>query len=482
MRLEGSQAIASNALRQLLEAQTLLNTYLYREADCPSRIRRLVRRTTPFWLRRFILRGARLIWWTVTLQLSGRLNRRRERLKEERPPGAEQPGDVQELIGARFSLAGAIATFPAPDGQPAVSLVTEGLRSTDLVGAVGTAVILGSLLAERLEGRLRLVTRRERGRVDEVAQLLVQNGLRAPRDIELAYAPAGSAESIPVGLSDAFLTTNWRATRAILPAAASARVIQLLEDDERLRYGIGDDRLRCAETLSDPRLRLLIDGELLLKSLNSGPDGLPSLAERAQWFDPAFPERLFHRDAAARHAGERYTLLFTADARGGGPLYWRGLEAISLAIETGLLTRDQWTIVLVGDDLPPVRLPGGILPEVAQDLTLAGYAATLRRADLGLSLAGTPHLSYSSRRLLASGAVVVTDGAPPSSSSLVPGGNVVSSELDVQSLQMSLAVGVSRVRGDASTAAESAHFQLATDWRTSLEMAVSRCAEWIGLR
>jgi hypothetical protein len=78
--------------------------------------------------------------------------------------------------------------------------------------------------------------------------------------------------------------------------------------------------------------------------------------------------------------------------------------------------------------------------------------------------------------------VVVTDGAPPSSSSLVPGGNVVSSELDVQSLQMSLAVGVSRVRGDASTAAESAHFQLATDWRTSLEMAVSRCAEWIGLR
>ena len=482
MRLADAQATASSALRQLLEVQTLLSEYLDREAGGakPTWLRRVLRRVLPFWLRRFILRAIRVIWWSVTLQLPRRLLRRRERLREEASAGSDQPVDVQDLIIARFSLAGPIATFRVPDGEPTISIVTESLRPSDLLGGVGTALIVGSLLAESMGARLRVVTRGERGEAARVAEMLGENGLRVPRDLELVYAPANSAESIPVGPRDAFLTTSWRASRAMLPAAESPRVIQLVENDERLWYGIGDDRLRCAETLSDPRLRLLIDGEPLLKSLGGGPDPLPELTERAQWFDPALPERLFHADDPARLTAEQRIFLFAAESRGGGPLCWRGLEALSLAIEQGLLTPEEWRVVLVGDNLTPVRLPGGVLTELAEGLTLAGYAALLRQTDLALNLAGSPNLSYSSLRLLVSGAVVVTDGQPPTGRSPDPDfANVVTSKLDVQSVEASLARGLSLVRNDAATMARRARARFAGDWSTALKMAVSRCSEWI---
>lgn len=492
MRLVGAEATASNALSQLLEVESLLSRYLDDEAD-PSRpiwVRRLWRRLAPMWLRSVIVRGARFIGWALTLRVPRHLLRRRARLAEgarvsaeQPPPDGDEPAEVGALLGARFSLAGAIATFRVPDRQQAVSIIVEDLRSADLMGPAGTAVILGSLLAECVDARLRVVTRRARGQAADVAELLVENGLPTPGDIELVYAPVDSAESIAVGPSDAFLTTSWQSSQAILPEVAPGRVIQMLEDDERLRYGIGDERLRCLETLSDPRLRLLTHGRLLLDSLCKGSDALAAVAGRIECFEPAFPQRLFHRNAGGRRSADRRTLLFIAESRGGGPLFWRGLEALSLAGEEGILNRDEWKVVLAGEDLPMMRLPGGILPELAQDLTISGFAAVLRQADLGLSLGGTPSLGLSSLRLIASGVPVVTDARVRSNGSpAAEMGDVVPSELDVRSLRRSLEIGMSLVRGDSSKVASAPRTQLPSDWRTSLEIAISRCAEWIGPR
>ena len=67
------------------------------------------------------------------------------------------------------------------------------------------------------------------------------------------------------------------------------RLVYLLQEDERMFYAWGDDRLRCVETLSDPNIRFVINSRLLFDHLTQGPDALPNILAHGVWFEPAVP-------------------------------------------------------------------------------------------------------------------------------------------------------------------------------------------------
>jgi hypothetical protein len=466
-------------------------------------VRQFVRAHTPLWSRRVLLRTAKATWWSLTLQLRRRLRERREWLaksKEAREAAlaasaaelakearevalaasAAERSDVREVIRHRFRLAQPIRTYPSPRIPRSITVIAESLAPPGLLVGGGTVLLIGALVSARLDARLRIVTRTRRADAAQLADLLAENGLDTPRDIELLHAPPDSADAIPLGSDDAFLTTHWPATRAILAAARPGRVIQVVERDERRGYAMGDDRVLCSETLSDARLRLLIDGEPLLREMSGGPQPLPQLTARAVSFDPAFPASLFHDEHAADDVEPRSTLLLVAEPPGVGPLFWRTLEGVNRAIEDGFLARNEWRVVLVGRNLPLMELPSGVVPELLENLTLAAYASIVRQANLGIALTGSLRPSYPLRALLASGAVVVTDATTQRASGIGDRDSVVTSDLSIDGICRSIAAGVILARDHDARAGRSSHAGVARDWRASLETAISCCAEWIG--
>ena len=64
-----------------------------------------------------------------------------------------------ELFNKRFGALEPLRTYEAPHHGLRVTIVTDSISSGSLYGGVATAIILGALLARRLDAGLRLVTR-----------------------------------------------------------------------------------------------------------------------------------------------------------------------------------------------------------------------------------------------------------------------------------------------------------------------------------
>jgi hypothetical protein len=173
-------------------------------------------------------------------------------------------------------------------------------------------------------------------------------------------------------------------------------------------YANGDDRLRCQETLSDSKIRFIVNSEMLFKYLTEGPEPLHNLREKACWFEPAFPV------VAIPHAprmvkSERRNFFFYARPNNLRNLFWYGLDAIVECIEEGILVPEEWDFHFAGRDLFEMTLPGGVRPTLHQNIPWPQYIALTRTIDVGLSLMATPHPSYPPLDLAAAGAIVVTN-------------------------------------------------------------------------
>ena len=158
-------------------------------------------------------------------------------------------------------------------------------------------------------------------------------------------------------------------------------------------------------------------------------------------------------------------------------LYWRGLEALSAAIEQGILRADEWNFHFAGKGAPDMRLPGGVSPILLENLSWDDYTKTIRTMDLGLSLMYTPHTSYPPLDLAASGAVVVTNRFPPKTSLDQLCANILCVDPDVKSLVAGLAEGVRLAKDAPRRRANYDAATLARDWATSAAPAVDRMAQ-----
>jgi SAM-dependent methyltransferase len=321
---------------------------------------------------------------------------------------------VRSMIQQHCGQWGPIPVFADRDAAPTLTIVTDSVEASQLFGGVGTSLVLGAVMARRMDARLRLVTRHAAPDPAALGEILQAHQIAWDGPTDFVHMPIGSDKPLPLGDKDLVLTTSWWTTRAVLGSVQAARVLYLLQEDERMFYPFGDLRLRCTETLSEPDLRVMVNTKLLFDHLADGPDALPGLRNRGDWFEPAFPT--FPRPYALLPKDGKRNFFFYARPNHDRNLYWRGLEVIDAAMREGLLPRDEWNIHFVGRELPDMELPGGVRPTVWAKLPWSEYADLVSQMDLGLCLMDTPHPSYPPIDLAASGAVVVTNTHGPKTS------------------------------------------------------------------
>jgi hypothetical protein len=198
--------------------------------------------------------------------------------------------------------------FADPRAPPTVTILTDSIAPGSVFGGVGTAMVVGALAARRMGARLRLATRHVPPDPAAFGHVLKANRIQWDGATDFAHIPLAGDRPLALGDRDVVLTTSWWTTRSALASVGASRILYLLQEDERMFYPFGDERLRCAETLSEPGLTTLINTKLLFDHLADGPDAVPGLRDRGDWFSAC---------AAARSEGSESKVFVTPEENHG---------------------------------------------------------------------------------------------------------------------------------------------------------------------
>ncbi len=315
---------------------------------------------------------------------------------------------VRSLLDGTFPDLVPIALYPDPTTPSAgrLTLLIDSLGPTARFDRTGTSLLFAVALAKHYALRLRVVTRLSPPKPSVFGSVLAEQGMDYSDNVEFEFAPArAGASRLAVSDRELVLTTSWQTTRAARKTFEPSRIIYLVQDDERLLYPSGDHQLFCTEVLCDSRLRFVVNSSVLLHDLIS--HGMTGIASSGVAFEPAFPTSIFYKES--KHPSSKGRFVFFSNPHDQRTLFFRGLEAISLAIETDALPATDWEFHFVGADIPDVTLPQSIRPKISTTASPGLDIVSIRQADLGLSLRAAPHPGYTTLALAASGAVVVTN-------------------------------------------------------------------------
>jgi hypothetical protein len=314
---------------------------------------------------------------------------------------------ASQLSRARFESLIPLQTYTIPASNiRRVSIVTDSVASGSLFGGVGTALIFSAFLANELDAQLRIITRTQRAQPENIDHILALYGIKLKHEVQFQFAAFFDQKyEVDVKDGDVFVTTSWWTTAATLPSVPRESIIYLLQEDERMFYPYGDDRVKCEETLRNRDIHFLINTKLLFDHFTG--DGLSNIATRGTWFEPAFPRTVFYPRTKAPAGKKRF--FFYARRNNARNLFYLGIEVIERAITQKVLDPAEWEICFVGKDIPSVVFDGSYVPTKFENLTWSEYAELAGTIDVGLSLMSTPHPSYPPLDLAASGAVVVTN-------------------------------------------------------------------------
>lgn len=381
--------------------------------------------------------------------------------------------DSRSLLKTYGAAWAPLPVFKDRTSHPTLTIVTDSVDSDSLFGGVGTALVVGTVAASRLNARLRLVTRTGAPDPAALGQIIKAHRLEFSGPVDFVHMPLRGHKPLPVGSDDLVLTTSWWSTRAVLGSVSASQIVYLLQEDERMFYPFSDMRLRCAETLNEAEVRVLVNTQLLFSHLADGPDCLPLLRERGCSFEPAFPA--FVRPEVIRpHADGKKNFFFYARPNHPRNLYWRGLEVIDRAVREGLLPADRWNFHFAGHDIGAIELPGGVKPKVWSKMPWTKYAELVSQMDLGLSLMDTPHPSYPPLDLAASGAVVVTNTHGPKVSLDQWSRNIIAVAPNVSNLTDAISRGVELASNNEVRLANCRNDHIPRSWETALGPALDR--------
>jgi hypothetical protein len=340
-------------------------------------------------------------------------------------------------------------------------MVTDSITGDSLFGGAGTALIFATLLAQRMGRPLRVITRLDPPTPALCRKVLEANKIPWNGEVDFVFSSRDTPDGrlVDVARGDVFVTTSWWTTWATRASVDPGNIVQLIQDDERRFYPEGDDSIRCAEILADPRITCVVNSKPLFEHLFNGSG---THAREPMWFNPAFPAFLLPRDDAS---GGKRNFIFYAHPKMARYLYYRGLEAISGAIECGHIDPAQWDFVFIGTDLQPVALPGGVRPTLVENLGWHEYQQLLRRMDLGLSLMASPHSGYPPLDLAAAGAVVVTNTFGSDKQSLDQySKNILCRDPELHSLIAGIGEGVTLAADKGRRSANHRNSTFLTDW------------------
>jgi O-antigen biosynthesis protein len=390
-----------------------------------------------------------------------------------RLPVTEDHGwvNARELVKSRVQMCAPLRLFPvSANAAGRISVVTDSVNRGHLFGGVGTAIIMAALIAEATGARLRIVTRIERAQSIGLDTVLQTYGIRVSQGIELAYAPFyDNAYEIDCFEGERFITTSWWTTASTLGSVRAGLVTYLLQEDERMFYPFGDEHLLCARVLANKDIRFVINTRLLFDHLVAS--GLANIAENGTWFEPAFPRDVYF--PRPRVAGGKRKLLFYARPNNLRNLFYFGLEILEVALARGIVDLQQWDVVLVGKDIPKIRLDDGrYTPERLENLSWSAYAQLAGETDLALCLMYTPHPSYPPLDMAASGAVVVTNRYGLKQDLGGYSKNILAGDLTLESMLDALAHGMQLALDEPRRAAQHRANTLGGDWKNSFAEVV----------
>jgi O-antigen biosynthesis protein len=398
------------------------------------------------------------------------------KLKDSRPVKSEQITDAVDsaiLLRRRFTTLVPLRTFSATAQQRRVNLITDSISEGTLFGGAGTAIIFSVLLAESWSCPLRIITRTQKPEPGNVQDLLVANNIVWEKNIEFLFARIDdNRAAIDVSSEDFFVTTSWWTTWSTLQAVQTSRIIYLLQEDERLHYPEGDEKLRCQEVISNSEIRFIVSSQLLYRQLTL--DGFANLKERGLSFEPSIIDSTGVKVALEN----RNTKNFFFGARPGVKpnLFYLGLEVIERALLEGILIPDDWTFFFVGKDLVRVRLNGSIKPILIQEMSWSEYTKLISCMDLGLSLTCTRHPSYSALDLAAFGGVAVTNSFGIERRLESYSKNIIYGTLSIQGLIVALEAAVPLVHDRIRRRENRANDQILRDWRSSFQGPINQLA------
>jgi len=375
--------------------------------------------------------------------------------------------NVAQISHARFQAVTPLRAYILPGSQPRrINIVTDSVGSSSMFGGVGTALIFSALLANKLKIQLRIITRTERAKPENVDHLLSLYGIKLEQEIQFKFAAFYDPKyELDIVNNDLFITTSWWTTAATLPSVPSNKIIYLLQEDERMFYPFGDDRLRCETILRNRDIRFLINTKLLFDHLVH--DGFDNINAQGMWFEPAFPVHIFH--PRSKDPSGKRKFFFYARPNNQRNLFYLGIEVIEQAITQQVLDLEHWEIYLVGKDIPTVTFNDGYTPIKCENLSWSEYAELVGTVDLGLSLMYTPHPSYPPLDLVASGAVVVTNRYANKHDLSVYSANLICADLDRNALVDSLREAVVIAMDSNVRDQNYRNNGLLTDWQHSLD-------------
>lgn len=396
--------------------------------------------------------------------------RRPSPLEKLAVPGGEAVS-ADLVLKYKFPAVAPLPVYSAPGPAKRLNLVTDSINKGSLFGGVGTAMILSALIARKTGARLRIITRTQVPSEAGFAQVLECNDIRFDDNVEFVHIPVGDESAqLDVCDGDTFLTTSWWSTASVLGSISPSKVDYLLQEDERMFYPYGDEWLRCNEILSRQDIRFYVNTKLLYDHLLES--GLPHLRTRGKWFEPAFPEKMFHQEPEARKA-EKRRLFFYARPNNERNLFYRGLEVLDNAVSKNIIDSDRWEIVWVGKDAPDVKLAGHLSPTVMTTMGWRDYAEFIRGSDLGFCLMSTPHPSYPPFDLASSGAVVVTNRFGSKQDLSQYSKNIVMSDLDVDSLTSAVAEGMKLAENTSLRQSNYRENRILRSWEESFQTILS---------
>jgi hypothetical protein len=382
-----------------------------------------------------------------------------------------------QLIRARFEALTPLLTYSIPaSGVRRVSIVTDSVASGSLFGGVGTALIFSALLANELNAQLRIITRTRRAQPQNIDHVLSLYGIKLKHEVQFKFAAFFDKKyEVDIKEGDLFVTTSWWTTAATLPSVPRESIIYLLQEDERMFYPFGDERVKCEETLRNGDIRFLINTKLLFDHLTG--DGLDNIAAKGMWFEPAFPGVIFH--PREKPSSQRKRFFFYARPNNARNLFYLGIDVIERAISEKVLDPAEWEICLVGKDIPAVVFCGDYEPEKFENLTWSQYAELAGTIDVGLSLMSTPHPSYPPLDLVASGAVVVTNRFGNKTDLSGYSSNLICADLERNALIEGLRSAVALASNKQQREQNYRNNRLASDWQQAFGGIIKQLSEEI---
>jgi len=380
-------------------------------------------------------------------------------------------GDVtlNEWLRARWSSLAAIPVFPANIEKNRITVVTDSIGSSSLFGGVGTALMLAVQWANRSNADLRIVTRTQQADSTAFGRLLAANGLRFNGQIDFCHCAVFGGQEISVGRRDLFLSTSWWTTRSLVASVGKKRVVYLLQEDERMFYPYGDDRLECEATLGLDLRKVVINTNMLREHLTTGRDEIDGLSNRSIAFEPAFTSKYTRsRDVS----GKRKLFFYARSSNHMRNLFATGIAAIGAAIERGTFDPKTWELHLFGNAPQDIVFPGQL--EVVKHPTMGwdAYQAEVAKMDAGFVLMYTPHPSYPPLDLAAIGVPVLTNSCGLKQDLSAYSQNIICAKPNVDALAVGFAELTAFAADDQRLAANQASDTICRDWALALEPAV----------